>query len=85
MRGALVGFGAVFVIMVVWTVFVLARSWSQGDFDRAFPACDPCGFVGYAGRMAIISAFALGTVGVVAALAGWLVHKRLRSFGVKAR
>lgn len=70
LRGALIGFGVALAISVAWTLYVLVHSWAEGDFQRVFPDCDPCGFVGYAGRMAIISAAFLGTVGLAAAVAG---------------
>lgn len=83
LHGALVGFGVALAISVAWTLYVLVRSWAAGDFDRVFPDCDPCGFVGYAGRMAIITAAFLGTAGVAAAVvgavAGWIVQRARRS------
>ncbi len=74
MRGALAGIGVVIVVSVAWAVFVLARAWVGGDFDRAFPDCDPCGFRGYVGRMLIVTAMFLGVFGVPAAVGGWLVE-----------
>lgn len=78
MRGALTGFGVVFVLSAAWAAFVLVRAWAAGDFDQAFPGCDPCGFVGYAGRMVIIAAMFLGTFGLPGAVVGWLVEKVAR-------
>lgn len=78
MRGALAGFGLVLVVGVAWAVFVLLRAWAGGDFDRAFPDCDPCGFVGYAGRTVIVTAMLLGIFGVPAAFAGWLIERVTR-------
>jgi hypothetical protein len=81
MRGALAGFGFVFVLSIAWAVFVLARSWFAGEFDRAFPDCDPCGFSGYAFRMAIVTAMFLGVFGVPAAVVGWLIERLVRRSG----
>jgi hypothetical protein len=78
MRGALAGFGLVLVLSVAWAVFVLARAWVDGDLDRAFPDCDPCGFAGYAFRMVVVTALFLGMSGVPAAVAGWLIEKLVR-------
>jgi hypothetical protein len=79
LRGALVGFGVVLALSVAWALYVLVTAWAAGDFDRAFPNCDPCGFIGYAGRMAIVTAIFLGTAGVTAAIAGavagWIVQR----------
>ena len=78
MRGALAGFGFVFVLSIAWAVFVLARSWFAGEFDRTFPDCDPCGFGGYAFRMAVVTALFLGVFDVPAAVVGWLIEKIVR-------
>jgi hypothetical protein len=78
MRGALVGFGLVLSLSLAWAVFVLLRSWVEGEFDRAFPDCDPCGFAGYAFRMVVVTALLLGMFGVPAAIAGWLIEKVVR-------
>jgi hypothetical protein len=78
MRGALAGFGLVLAISVAWAVFVLVRLWVGGELDRPFPDCDPCGFAGYAFRMAIVTAAFLGTFGVLGAVVGWLVEKAVR-------
>lgn len=75
MRGALIGIGLVLVASVAWTVFILLTSWLSGDLDRTFPDCDPCGFVGYASRMLILSAMFIGIFGVPAAVAGWLIER----------
>jgi hypothetical protein len=63
---------------VAWAVFVLARAWVDGDLDRAFPDCDPCGFTGYAFRMVVVTALFLALFGIPAAVVGWLVEKVLR-------
>jgi hypothetical protein len=73
-RGALVGIGVVVIGCMAWSLFVLVRSWVDGDLARTFPDCDPCGFMGYAGRMAILSGMALAILGVPAAAVGWLVE-----------
>lgn len=78
MKGAVIGFGLVVAGCVLWTAFVLARAWAGGDLSRASPDCDPCGLVGYAGRMAILTGMALGTVGVGAAVLGWAIEHALR-------
>ena len=78
MRGALAGFGLVLVLSVAWAVFVLVRAWAAGDFDRSFPDCDPCGFIGYAGRMVIVTAILLAIFGVPGAIAGWFLGKLTR-------
>ncbi len=78
MRGALAGFSLVLVLSVAWAVFVLARAWVDGDLDRAFPNCDPCGFTGYAYRMVAVTGIFLGMFGIPAAAVGWLVEKVLR-------
>jgi hypothetical protein len=78
MRGALAGIGVVLVVSVVWAVYVLVRSWVGGDFDRPFPACDPCGFTGYAGRMLIVTGAFFGIAAVPAAVAGWLIERLFR-------
>jgi len=59
MRGALVGIGLVVIGCLAWSMFVLVRSWVDGDVARTFPDCDPCGFTGYAGRMLILSGMVL--------------------------
>ena len=66
------------VFSVAWAVFVLARSWVDGDLDRAFPDCDPCGFAGYAFRMVVVTGLFLGMFGVPAAVIGWLIEKVVR-------
>jgi hypothetical protein len=81
MRGALVGFGLVLLLSLAWAVFVLLRSWVDGNFDRTFPGCDPCGFAGYAFRMVLVTGLLLGTFGVPAAIAGWLIEKVARRRG----
>jgi hypothetical protein len=79
MKGAVAGFGAVLVFSLAWAVFVLLRSWFDGDLERTFPeGCDPCGFTGYAFRMVIVTAMFLGIFGVPAALVGWLVEVVVR-------
>lgn len=75
MRGALAGIGVVLVVSVAWAVYVLVKSWVGGDFDRAFPDCDPCGFTGYAGRMLIVTGAFFGIFAVPAAVAGWLIER----------
>lgn len=82
MRGALTGFGAVVALSVAWAAFVLVRAWIAGDFDQAFPNCDPCGFIGYAGRMAIVTARFVGIFGIPGALVGWLIERVARRMRV---
>ena len=77
MRGALVGLGLVVIGCLAWSMFVLARSWVDGDLVRTFPDCDPCGFTGYAGRMLILSVMVLVILGVPAGALGWLVDRVL--------
>jgi ACR3 family arsenite efflux pump ArsB len=74
MRGAVAGFGLVLVFSLAWAAFVLLRAWVEGDFERAFPDCDPCGFTGYAFRMVVVTAIFIGMFGVPAAVVGWLVE-----------
>jgi len=74
MKGARAGFRAVLVFSVAWTAFLLLRAWFDGDLERTFPDCDPCGFTGYAFRMVIVTGMFLGTFGVPAAVVGWLVE-----------
>jgi hypothetical protein len=76
-RGALVGIGLVVIGCLAWSVFVLVRSWVNGDLARTYPDCDPCGFTGYAGRMVILSGMALAILGVPAGAIGWLVERIL--------
>lgn len=71
-RGALIGFGSVLLVSAAWAFFVMTRSWVEGDLAQTFPGCDPCGFVGYAGRMVIVTLMSLGTFGLLAAVAGGL-------------
>jgi hypothetical protein len=78
MKGAVAGFGAVLVFSLAWAAFVLLRSWFDGDLERTFPDCDPCGFTGYAFRMVIVTGMFLGIFGVPAALVGWLVEVVVR-------
>jgi hypothetical protein len=60
MGGPLAGFSLLLVGSAAWAIFVLVRSWIDGDLARPFPNYDPCGFVGYAGRMLIVSGLFLG-------------------------
>lgn len=85
MRGALAGFGLVLLLSLVWTVIVLVRSWVGGEFDRPFPDCDPCGFAGYAFRMFVVTAMLLGTFGIPAAVAGWVIERTLRAAAARRR
>ena len=66
------------VLSVAWAIFVLARAWVDGDLDRAFPDCDPCGFAGYAFRMVVVTGLFLGMFGVPAAAIGWLIEQVVR-------
>ena len=77
MRGALVGIGLVVIGCLAWSMFVLVRSWVDGDLARTFPDCDPCGFTGYAGRMLILSGMVMVILGVPAGTIGWLVERIL--------
>ena len=78
MRGAIAGFASVLAVTVAWAGFVLVAAWVRRDLDRTFPDCDPCGFVGYAGRIVIIGLFFLGTFGVIGAVTGWMIEKVVR-------
>lgn len=71
-RGALTGFASVLLVSLASAVFVMARSWVEGYLAQTFPGCDPCGFVGYAGRLVIVTVMSLGTFGLLAAVAGGL-------------
>jgi len=71
-RGALIGFGSVVIASTAWAIEVMLRSWLSGDLARTFPDCDPCGFVGYGGRMAIVTGMTLAAAGPLGAAAGWL-------------
>jgi hypothetical protein len=76
-RGALVGIGVVVVGCLAWSLVVLVKSWVNGDLARTYPDCDPCGFIGYTGRMVILSGMALVILGLPAAAMGWLVERIL--------
>ena len=84
-RGALAGFASVFVVSIAQAFIVLMRSWADGDLDRAFPDCDPCGLAGYAGRMLIVTVMSLATFGVVGAIAGWLGEQAAARGRIRAR
>ena len=84
-RGALAGFASVFVVSIAQAFVVLVRSWVDGDLDRPFPDCDPCGLVGYAGRMLIVTVISLATFGVVGAIAGWLGEQAAARRAIQAR
>ena len=77
MRGALVSIGLLAIGCLAWSVFVLAKSWADGDLARTFPDCDPCGFSGYAGRMLILSGMIVLILGVPVGAVGWLVERIL--------
>ena len=79
------GLHPVFVVSIAQAFVVLTRSWADGDLDRAFPDCDPCGLAGYAGRMLIVTVMSLATFGVVGAIAGWLGEQAAARGRIRAR
>ena len=77
-RGALAGLAAVVAVGVAQAAVVLGTAWAAGDLARTYPDCDPCGLPGYTGRLLIVLLRTLGTVGVIAAVAGWLGEQAAR-------
>lgn len=82
--GALTGVASVLIGWLMWVVVRLIESWMSGALSATFPDCDPCGFVGYAGRFAIVTAIVVPTFGGLGAISGWL-GERVSGLARRAR
>lgn len=71
-RGWLAGLAALVCGVLLWSTYVFAWSWLNGDLVRTFPDCDPCGVSGYAARIGIVAAIGLVGFSIPAAVGGWL-------------